>query len=87
MALDSSGALLTNTASSVSGRRVGTAGADERDRLVALVWPNRSRLVNAAKVGAGGSARDSAVNAAGDCTARLESAPPPTIIRMVLAIT
>ena len=86
MALDCSGLLLTKTASSVNGRRVGTAGTDERMALAGPALPNRSRLVRSATVGAGGSERESAANAAGDWDGWTGLVPSPTNTRVVLAM-
>ena len=85
-ALDCSGLLLTKTASSVNGRRVGTAGADERMALAGPGLPNRSRLVSSATVGAGGSERESTANAAGDSGGWTGLIPSPIKARIVLAM-
>ena len=57
MAPDSAGSLLTNTASNVSGRRVGAAGALVLRLGPVVTWarPKRACLVNASMEGAGGN--------------------------------
>lgn len=86
MAPDSPGSLLTNTASKVSGRRVGAAGALVLGFGPAVAWvlPNRACLVNASMVGAGGSDSD-AVLALGLGSSNVDGVGPLMMASAVVA--